>query len=424
MFISKPLLLPNFLVKHEFKIYLLSLILSRFLLFFFIVFHNLYFVFISPFIIWLSKIYELQIQNGITNTATPYPSLTNYLINILFSLTNKDLFLSAFLFLIINGTADVINGILIWKIFENSNKKYLPIIRWIYVYSLPPIMWVYSQMVFEPLIGMTLILSIYLINKDRKKFASFILSMGTSLKLFPILLLLSILIKNNFKQIRGLFLSFLIIIIFLNFEFFYNFKYFIFPYIWQLGRPSWGSIFTVIENIIGNNIGLPIYQEWYKVNESTDILLKLGIIGITPEPFILSPLLTSINISFTKLLSFVLIILSISIFLYFAKKLYLDYLKIALGIFSLFFAFSYGFSPQYSYYVFLLLLLTFNPENFKSFYFIIFFQILMFIEYPIILSLMVVFLNLDLLISLAYLIFIMRFIIFLSIPYLILSKKL
>ncbi|HLI45561.1 MAG TPA: hypothetical protein VKU94_00005, partial [Geobacterales bacterium] len=98
----------------------------------------------------------------------------------------------------------------------------------------------------------------------------------------------------------------------------------------------------------------------------------------------------SLDITILKLFSLSFMISSILIFGFFAKKKNLGLVNTLLGFLCLFFVFSFGFSPQYIMYVFVLLFLVLRPERFMTT--IIAIQSLALLEYPF--SLIFFYLNL------------------------------
>jgi len=413
VFIGKSLL-PDYLQKHEFKFYVLVLFISRILI------PLLFFELATGFTAWLYNIALLMNYTRVDGIWTPYPFLTNFLIYFMYSITFNDYILFSFLFFLFNSLSDIINGIIIWTLLKKSKYKFTPIMRWLYAYSPVPIIYISIKAIFDPYIVMILLLSIYFI-KIKKTFSSSLLtSIGTSLKLFPICAVLSYFLMPNKKEKKFLFYSF-ILLISLNIILLTNPALFLSSYYWQLSRPAWGSVFSILSFLlINNNISLgTMFNEFFN-NESILELIKYGILGITPEPALLQNYVP-LQLSYIKILSFIIILLSIFIFAYFARKKKLTFEKSLIGILSLFFVFSFGFSPQYLIYILILLFIILKP-SYKYVIFIILLQILSLLEYPIIVSLY--FLNilpLNLVVFLFYLIVLLRdaFLIYIPVNFLV-----
>lgn len=413
MFIGKSLL-PDYLQKHEFKFYVLVLFISRILI------PLLFFELATGFTAWLYNIALLMNYTRVDGIWTPYPFLTNFLIYFMYSITFNDYILFSFLFFLFNSLSDIINGIIIWTLLKKSKYKFTPIMRWLYAYSPVPIVYISIKAIFDPYIVMILLLSIYFIKIKKTFFSSLLTSIGTSLKLFPICAVLSYFLMPDKKEKKFLFYSF-ILLISLNIILLTNPALFLSSYYWQLSRPAWGSVFSILSFLlINNNISLgTMFNEFFN-NESILELIKYGILGITPEPALLQNYVP-LQLSYIKILSFIIILLSIFIFAYFARKKKLTFEKSLIGILSLIFVFSFGFSPQYLIYILILLFIILKP-SYKYVIIIILLQILSLLEYPIIVSLY--FLNilpLNLVVFLFYLIVLLRdaFLIYIPVNFLV-----
>lgn len=371
MFVGKPLL-PAYLVKHEFKIYLFVLFLSRLLI------PLILFQIANNFMLWLHNVALLMQYKGVTEIWTPYPLFMHFYIYFLYSFASSDYIAFSMAFFFFNALADIVNGVIIWNTLKNSKFKYTPIMRWIYAYSVLPVMWISLQLAFEPYIVMLMLLSIYFLKLKRISLSSYFATVGASLKFFPILALFSFLLANKSKKI---FLHSLFFLLFFNGILFLNTAMYFSGIFWQISRPAWGSLFSLASIFLGGYFSSFHYFKDFSLNNQGLELIKYGIIGITPDPVLLKNLVP-LQFSFLKLISITLIFFSIIIFSYFSIKRKLELEKILLGILSLFFVFSFGFSPQYILYIFVLLFIVFKGKEFL--FFIISFQIVAFLEYPLV----------------------------------------
>lgn len=371
MFIGKPLL-PAHLVKHEFKIYLLVLFLSRLLIPLIII------DIANGFMFWLHNIAVMMQYRGITDVWTPYPLFMNFYVYFLYSVASGDYIAFSMAFFVFNALADIVNGVVIWKILEKSSFKYTPIMRWLYAYSPLAIIWVSLQIVFEPYIVMLMMLSIYFLKLKKISLSSYFASVGGSLKIFPILAVFSFLLARKSKR---LFLYSLFLILFFNGVLLSTTSVYFSGIFWQMSRPEWGSLFSLANIVLGNYfLNLQHFKD-FLVNEQGMELIEYGIVGITPDPIILQTFIP-LHLSVLKVISLLLILIAIIIFSYFSRKRNLELEKILLGILSLFFVFSFGFSPQYILYIFVLLFIVFKGKDFLLL--IILFQIIAILEYPLV----------------------------------------
>lgn len=413
MFIGKSLL-PDYLQKHEFKFYVLVLFISRVLI------PLLFFELATGFTAWLYNIALLMNYTRVDGIWTPYPFLTNFLIYFMYSITFNDYVSFSFLFFLFNSLSDIINGIIIWTLLKKSKYKFTPIMRWLYAYSPIPVLYISIQAIFDPYIVMILLLSIYFIKIKRIFSSSLLTSIGTSLKLFPIFAILSYFLMPNKKEKKFLFYSSMLLLS-LNIILLLNPELFLSSYYWQLSRPAWGSVFSILSIfLIGNDLSLgTLFNEFFN-NSSILELIKYGILGITPDPTLLQNYVP-LQLSYIKILSFITILLSILIFSYFARKKKLTFEKILISILSLFFVFSFGFSSQYLIYILILLFVVFKP-SYNYVIFIILLQILSLLEYPIIVILYFLnILSLSIVIILFYLIVLLRdaFLLYIPVQFLI-----
>jgi len=375
MFSGKSLL-PDYLQDHEFKIYVLVLFCSRFLI------PLLLFQLANNYTAWLHNIAFLMDNTSVEDIWTPYPFLMNFFIYFLYVLSFNDYVIFSLTFFLFNALSDTVNGIIIWKMLERSKYSYSPYMRWLYAYSPLPVMWVSLQVAVEPYILMMLLLAVYFIRQRRILPSSFLATLGASLKVFPIFAILSTFIssfsKSNFIK-KYIFYT-LIFALFLNFIFFLNPSGYLSSFYWQLNRPAWGSMFSLLGlwNSYDNNLNSSLFKEF--INNLANIeLIKYGILGITPAPSILQNVV-HLEFSYVKLISLALIVSSLAIFCYFAKKKSLDIVNLLLGVLCLFFVFSFGFSPQYIMYVFILLFIVLKPEKFM--FILVLMQIFALLEYP------------------------------------------
>ncbi|HLI46282.1 MAG TPA: hypothetical protein VKU94_03730, partial [Geobacterales bacterium] len=212
MFVGKSLL-PEYLQDQEFKVYILVLFSSRFLI------PLLLFQLPNVYTEWLHNIAFLMDRKGVDAIWTPYPLLVNFLIYSLYALTYNDYVLFSLVFFLLNALADTINGVIIWKVLEKSKYSYSPYMRWLYAYSPLPVMWVSMQMVFDPYVVMLLLLSIYFIKLRKLTSSSFLATLGASLKIFPIFAVISAFFsfKWHERRLKKFVIYSLIFTAFLNF---------------------------------------------------------------------------------------------------------------------------------------------------------------------------------------------------------------
>lgn len=374
MFIGKPWL-PDFLLKHEFKIYVFVLFLSRFII------PLLLFQIANYFMIWLHNIATIMQYNGVAEIWTPYPLFMNFYIFFLYSITLNDYIAFSIAFFLFNSLADSVNGIIIWKIMEKSRFKYSQYMRWIYAYSPLPLTWISLQAVFEPYIVMLMLIAIYFVNVKRISLFSLLSALAASLKFFPLLAIFSALMSKDArtKPFYKVFFASFVFLLFFNAIALINPSTFLSSYYWQLGRPAWGSIFSLLSFLFSwsENFNYEFYKDFG--GKYLD-LITFGILGITPDPLILKNTIP-LQLSVLKIISIILIAIAISIFVFFARKKNLPFEKFLFGSLSLFLIFSFGFSPQYLLYLYILLFLAMRPNR-LFILFLILFQVLALLEYP------------------------------------------
>jgi len=380
MFKGKPLL-PKSLLKYEFEVYIIILFISRF--FPVLLIPIIHFPLVTYFTSWLHDIYIIQQKNGILNVWTPYPFLFNLYSYILNFLTMNSLLNFSVIFYFINAICDSITGILIWKILEESPNHYSQYVRWLYLSSPLPLFWIYTQQVYDPVVILFLVLGYYFINK-KSKLSTFFISVGTSLKIIPIFIYGSCLFDKNMRKIFFKYLPFLILgLIVFNVPIFFNLNLYTSSLAWQSNRPAWESMFGLFD-YLKNGFYIPTGAYSNCPSDSFTLqLVGFHMIGITPCPSIFSEPL-KYNVSFfsqsiLKTISLALVVIFTIVFLYFATSK-LTFEKITLGLLSLIFAFSFGFSPQYALYELVILIIASKPE--KIIFNSIVLQLLLLIEYP------------------------------------------
>jgi len=382
MFKGKPLL-PSYLINYEFETYIILLFFSRFFPIF--ISPIIKFSVVSYYTEWLHEIYEIQQSKGILNVWTTYPFLFNLYSFILNYLAFNNLFIFSVLFYFVNAVSDSLTGILIWKLLEASPQYYSQYARWLYLFSPLPLFWIFSQQIYDPLVVFLLVFSAYLIKKY-KKASSLLISLGTSLKIIPVFLFLSCIFdKHKRKFFFGTLVYLIIFLLLINFPIVFNLGLYINFIAWQSNRPAWESIFGLLE-YISNGFYVP--SGLYLNCPSDSFTLKLigyHLIGITPCPTIFENKITTglfpISINFLKLISLFLTGTFTVLFLVFSTNKQ-SFERISLGIISILFAFSFGFSPQYALYELVLIILALNSNKVVIYSSIL--QVLLLLEYPLV----------------------------------------
>lgn len=334
---------------------------------------------------WLLEIFDEQSRYGVFKVWTPYPPLYSLFLYSLFKLASSTniQWISWYL---VNALSDLGTAAVIWKLIYYTHGRaaqFRVIAPLAYLYSVSPlpIFFTLTASVYDPLVVFLCVFSIYLADKKIVA-SSFVAAVGTSLKLFPILLLPAYLLSSDRTGKLKYAATFVLFLLCLNLPLYIrNPSGFMSPFFWQAGRPPWSSIYALVLGGFGRTyqVKSPLYADLSP--PVSPVNWDYYLVGIVPSPQVfVNPIGPQGGGLFNRLAE-VITLAALGGSALASLKRRTSLVSLFASFLSAVFLTGSGWSPEFFLYLLPLIPLVLRPG--RAFYTCLVMQALLFVEFPI-----------------------------------------
>lgn len=333
---------------------------------------------------WMIEFCELFQKHGLSNVWTPYPQGTNLVLYLLYWIASLgplgNLLFWALYKSFIHVIPNVLTLYLIYLIGKELGSERLAFFAsMFYAFSFAPHLYgLYTNFVYDPFPVFLTVLGLYLLLKRRITTSAIVIGFATVVKLFPVLIFpiaLKFLKGEERKRFAVPYIA-VIGLVLLPFVIL-NFPVFMSTYYWQNGRPPWETAYGYILAVSGApfTYDQPYYQDYFNTN--TGWLFW----GITPNPATLTTPVPPQPTNWWNVISLVGFLVMFTQLIPATVESRDHVVKWSSYMFTSFFIWNIGWSPQYELFLIPLFLLSFGDRVKKAAVIVYLLQIVVTLEY-------------------------------------------